>query len=135
MSPAIFMAVLLTAVALSYLWGERDEHMACATMVFASFLTPLAASYTFSSAELTIFAIDVVVLAILVVISLYSDRYWTLFAAGFQLANVSVHLGIIVSPLIVPAAYANALAIWSYLVVTALITGILFERRSLRYEK
>ena len=135
MSPAIFMTILLLLVVLSWQRGGRDEHLAAIILLFASFLTPMLVHQDFHQAECAVLAIDAVVLVSLCFISLKSDRYWPLFAAGWQLVNVAVHLTMLISPAVLPAAYANALAIWSYLVVFAPIAGIIIELQNGRRQQ
>jgi hypothetical protein len=67
--------------------------------------------------------------AALATIALQSRAFWPMWAAGLQLGALAVHLAAAKMPAMVPAAYAETLAIWSYAVLGALALGTWWEAR------
>lgn len=121
----------LTVVLIAVVWakGRRDEKSTAAFLITASLISPLVSPRHFYGPEAGIVTIDLFVLAWLTGMALVSDRFWPLFAAGFQLDGVAVHLAQIVTPDGVGHAYANAEVFWAYPVYFALIIGSIVEAR------
>lgn len=126
----LFFGVLCLTVFLAVKFGGRDERIAAAALVVATALTPLLLHHRYVSAELGVLGVDVALFAVLLAITLRSDRFWPIWAAGFQLCGVFVHLGAMIWNNMAPAAYAEMLGIWSHLVMYSLIGGVMLEART-----
>ncbi|MEO7655017.1 MAG: hypothetical protein ABIS23_04955 [Sphingomicrobium sp.] len=96
------------------LWkGTRDARiigLTCLVAAFASY--PLMTGY--AGVEITVLAVDLLVLALFVYVALGSDRFWPLWIAGLQLTTVVGHALKLMSGDLVPLAYAVALRFWAY---------------------
>lgn len=122
--------VLMACCLYAGLFGKRPERIGAALVFGASMLTWLAqqfAGHNHVGFEAGIFAIDVVMLACLMVLALRVDRFWPLWAAGFHLIGVSTHAAVLANANTAPIAYAHALGIWGYAVLIALAAGTWYE--------
>ena len=58
-----------------------------------------------------------------------SDRFWPLYAAGFQIVGTTIHLARLVDSGVFHSAYAFAQIFWAYPVLLALAAGTWLEAR------
>ena len=123
----LFLVVTLALVAVVAARGRSDERASAATLVLASLLSPLVSAHRFHAPELGVMLVDLAVLAWLVRVALTSDRFWPLWAAGFQVVGVTIHLARLVAPDIWVLAYSNAEIFWAYPVYFALMIGAATE--------
>lgn len=123
----LFLSALGVAVFVAFWHGGRDERAAAIALLAATAITPVALSHGYASPEFGVVIVDLAVFAILAMIALRSQAFWPMWAAGFQLCALSVHLAAAQMPHMMPAAYAETLAIWSYPVLAALGFGTWFE--------
>ena len=70
-----------------------------------------------------LFALDSCALIALIVIALFSDRFWPLYMAAFQVPVVATHIASMVDPKIVTQAYALAQGFWIYPMLIVLLVG------------
>lgn len=123
----LFVMTLIMVCALVAWRGGFDERMAAAAITLASFLSPLVSVNGYVGIELGVVIVDAGLFFALAAISLRSRAFWPMWAAGFQLCALAGHLAAAKSHAMVPAAYAETLAIWSYAVILTLLLGTLFE--------
>jgi len=123
----IFLVALVSVTALSFRHGGRDEMLAAIAIVSATFLTPIVQGYGFTEPEMGIVLVDIALFLALTALAMRSSAFWPMWAAGFQLCALSVHLAAAQMPHMMPAAYAETLVIWSYPVLAALGFGTWFE--------
>ena len=102
-------------------------------MLLAALASPLVETNAFVQAEIGILLIDGSLLAYLLVLALRSDRFWPMWAAGFQIVGTSIHGASIADPAIWPFAYATAQVFWSYPVLFSLLFGSWVEARHRAY--
>lgn len=122
----LFNSIVLASGIFAFLAGEKPERIGAALLIGATALTWAAFRIfgTFYSAtEIGVFGVDCALLIGLSVLALRADRYWPIWAAGFQGVGVLTHLATLTGAAIVPLAYAHALNIWSYLVILSLVLG------------
>lgn len=96
--------------------GGRDERIAAACLLIATYSTALVASpmaLRFQQVEMPIMLVDGAFFLVLLGISLRSEKFWPLWLTAMQGLTVLSHLAPYV-PHVLPWAYGNALAIWSY---------------------
>lgn len=122
-----FIFGMLAACGIAAWWGGRDERLAALALALASLITPLAVSRHWAGPELGVILVDGALFAALVYIAIGSKAFWPMWAAGFQLCGLAVHLAAAISPKMLPAAYAETLAVWSYAVIVTLLVGTLLE--------
>lgn len=133
-SPAyfIFILVLVTVFALAIVLGGREERLAALALALAAILSPMVLSHGFAGPEVGVVLVDAALFATLAGIAMRSRSFWPMWASGFQLCALAGHLAAAKSPSMLPAAYADTLAIWSYAVMVTLGAGILVERQERR---
>ena len=73
--------------------------------------------------------VDAGLLLYLVWLAMRSDRFWPLYAAGFQVVGTTIHVARFADPNIFHAAYAFAQVFWAYPVLLALAAGTWLEAR------
>ncbi len=129
MGPAfiVFVAALLLVCAFAALRGGADERLAATAIAIAAVTSPLVPSHGFAGPELGIVLVDAGVFVVLAGIAMRSRAFWPMWAAGFQLCALAGHLAASQSPTMLPAAYADTLAIWSYAVIVTLALGTIVE--------
>lgn len=131
MTPA-FLAFILGMVAICSLAafrGGRDERLAAAALATAALASPLVVSRHFAGPELGVILVDGALFAALMYIAIGSKAFWPMWAAGFQLCGLAVHLAAAISPRMLPAAYVETLGVWSVAVLITLLLGTVLEGR------
>lgn len=123
----LYFCCLLLTVVISIVFGGRDERIGAAIVVVASVVTPLAQEHGFRREEIGIFLVDFSALLTLLWLALCSNRYWPLFAAGFQLSGITVHLVPVATSEFSAAAYGLASVSAAYLVLLAIVIGARLE--------
>lgn len=103
--------------------GRAPERIAAAACALASVVTPFVISHRWFDPQWGVLAIDLALLAVLLWLSLATDRIWVLFIAAFQLLSVVTHLAILVDHSVAPLPYRRGLVIWSYLTLVPLAWG------------
>jgi hypothetical protein len=73
--------------------------------------------------------IDSTVLVTLIAIALWSDRFWPLWAAGFQLVGSMAHVLKMIDVAFAPWGYAVAARFWSYPILLVLFIGAWRQHR------
>ena len=126
----IFFALsMLASIVLAWWKGGRDERLAATALLVGALASPILQSHSYASPEMGIVLVDIGLFAALLGIALVSKAFWPIWATGFQLCAVAVHLAAAKSPLMLPQTYAEALAIWTFPVLAALILGTWHEGR------
>ena len=116
------MALVCGAAAWRGGWEERTTAMA---FMIAWMTTLLGRDQAWIGTQWGTLAVDAVLLGFLVAVAMRSDKYWPLFAAGFQLLAVVTHVARIVDAQVGAWAYATAAVIFSQLTVFALAAGVI----------
>jgi hypothetical protein len=131
MNPAFvfFLISMLGVCAFAVLRGGRDERLGAIALAAAAIASPLAVSHSWGGPELGVVLVDLGLLAALIMLAMRSRAFWPMWAAGFQGCAVAVHLVAARSPTMLPAVYAETLAVWAYPVLAALAAGTWLETR------
>lgn len=130
-----FWTVLLTAAAAAWIWGAGPEKAVAALYVAAAVATILvrpAMSIRYGSVELSVFAIDVLLLIGLTIVVVRSDRWWTVCAMALQSLTVLAHVGRMFNPHLWRLGYQMMAewAAWPTLLLLAYGTWSAWRRRS-----
>lgn len=125
----IFTIVLFAGCGIALWKGHFSERMTAVVLLAAAFVSPLVAIGAFVVPELGILAVDASLFAFLLVLAMRSDRFWPMWAAGFQIVGTLIHVARFVDASIWPYAYATAEAFWAYPVLAALGLGTWLEAR------
>jgi cytochrome bd-type quinol oxidase subunit 2 len=128
----LFLTALAVTMGIALMHGGRDERTAAFAIMAAAILTPLSQSQDFASPEVGILAVDAMLFGVLTAVALRSRSFWPMWAAGFQMGALAIHLAAAKMPSILPAAYAESLVIWSYPVLAVVALGTWHEVRPRR---
>ncbi len=131
MNPAFvfFLLSMLGVCAYAVMRGGRDERIGALVLAAAAMGSPLVVSHQWGGPELGVVLVDIMLLAALMALAMRSRAFWPMWAAGFQACAVAVHLVAARSPTMLPAVYAETLAVWAYPVLAALAAGTWLETR------
>lgn len=130
----LFLVALFGSIAVAVRYGGRDERTGAFALLAAAVLTPILVQHSYAGPEYGIVMVDALLFMALLGIAMGSRAFWPVWAAGFQLVALAVHLAAAATPSILPAVYAEALAIWSYPVLGALAVGTYAEVRRRRWD-
>lgn len=111
---------------------ERLAAVACLLATAATVAGTLPRENDFEAAEFEVLAIDLVLLAALLVIALKANRFWPIFATASHSIAVAVHLAKAANPVLVGPVYAFASSGTSLVVLLVLWVGTMRHRRRLR---
>lgn len=131
MDALIFGIMLVSCCGFAFLRGGAPERIA-ATLLLLSAIGSLAVASreaTFSKTEWGIFAVDCALFAGLFALAMFSNRYWPLWLAAFQLVTIWSHLAFGTLAVQMPLAYAIASTIWSLPMLIILASGTQRHRR------
>lgn len=96
-----FWTVLMITAAAAWIWGGRPEKAVASMYVAAAVGTILvrpAMTIRYGSVEVSVFAIDVLLLIGLTIVVVRSDRWWTVCATALQSLTVLAHVGRMFNP-------------------------------------
>ncbi len=120
----LYNGLLIGAFGYAWLRGRREERLAAAVCVVASFASLLLLTrLRFSEIEYGILAVDLAVLAAFVAVALRSERFWPLWVSGLQMTSTVPHVLKLIDPGLMPFAYAAAETIWSYPILIIIAIG------------
>lgn len=131
----LFTLLLAGCCGYAFIAGGAPERIVAGMMIGAMMLTILcqrAPTYqNYQTVEIGVMFVDIALLCGLLLLSVFSVRYWPLWLSGLQIVQVAAHVGRIVDPRLLPLAYALVLAFWSYPMVAMLAIGTFRHRRRL----
>ena len=118
-----FVAVLLACTGAAR-WGGRTEYAGAVAMAAAAVATPIVAiGDPAAGAEYGVMVVDAVLLLVLLILALRTDRYWPMWAAAFHLTSMTIHLAKVVDAEVAWRPYLHANAFWAYPMLLALAIG------------
>lgn len=129
MITAVFLTVLFGGCGTALWKGYRDERLTAVVLLVGAFVSPMVTVGAFLVPEIGVLVVDTVLLGFLVGLAMISDRFWPMYAAGFQIVGTLVHVARFVDASIWPSAYMTAEAFWAYPVLVALGFGTWLEAR------
>jgi hypothetical protein len=129
-----FIFALLLCAAYGSAAGGRTGKAGSAIFLTATALTAAGAMLnpTWASTSYAVFAVDSGCLLLLAALAVKSNRFWPIWATGFQLVAVATHIATIWVPDIVPKAYQAILSFWSIPILWVMVAG---TRKDRRYER
>lgn len=128
----IFWTILLICCGYALLRGRKYERLAAVLFLAATVLSVVAHMYLragYSVMNAGEVAVDTTVLVALIAIALVSDRFWPLWAAGFQLVGSMAHVLKMIDVTFAPWGYAVAARFWSYPILLVLFIGVWRQHR------
>lgn len=133
----VFDVLLLVSCGYALWRGRKYERIAALVFVTATILSvlgssPLPARYVgIATGDLIV---DTGVLAALVAIALFSDRFWPLWAAGLQLVDSMSHVMKALDSEMIPSVYGAAERFWSFPILLVLLIGAWRSHRRSQHE-
>lgn len=125
----MFLIALLASCGAALWLGRNNERWTAVVLLVCAVASPAAETSEFAHPESGILVVDLLLLAYLITLALRSDRFWPLWAAGFQIVGTMIHVARLVDVSIWPNAYAVAQVFWAYPVLGALAMGTWWEAR------
>lgn len=128
----IFWAILLICCGYALLRGRKYERIAALVFIAASVISVAAHFVTdvrYLALDISDVVIDSAVLLTLIAIALWSDRFWPLWAAGFQLVGSMAHVLRMIDVTFAPWGYAVAARFWSYPILIVPFIGAWRQHR------
>ena len=128
----IFWAILLITCGYALLKGSKYERIAAGVFLLATVLSVaghLTLQVRYFALDTADVVVDSAVLVALVAIALTSDRFWPLWAAGFQLVGSMAHVLKMIDMTFAPWGYAVAARFWSYPILVVLFIGVWRQHR------
>lgn len=131
MNPAFifFLFAMLLVCSLAVMRGGRDERLGAIFLAAAAIMSAMSVTHQWGGPEIGLVLVDVGLFVALAWLAMRSAAFWPMWAAGFQLCGLAVHVVAAISPHMLPALYAESLALWAYPVLGALGLGSWFETR------
>nr|WP_047168207.1 hypothetical protein [Sphingomonas sp. Y57] len=131
----ILYGALMWGVCLyAFFRGGRAERVTAASLLVATYATALVArpmAMRFQGVEMPIMMVDGMFFLVLFGISLKSEKFWPLWLTAMQGLTILSHLAPYV-PHVLPWAYGNALAMWSYPMLVVLAFAVHSHHHSRR---
>lgn len=121
-----FFGFLLATCFSAVVRGGRPEKIAAITLLVGAIFSVSVAQplgERFADVEVGIFVIDALTLIVLLGIAIRSTRFWPLWLAAVLGAETAIHAMRLIVPGIVPVAYMNAQALWSWIAQLMLLIG------------
>lgn len=131
----LFFIYLPLACGFALTRGGLPERIASVTILAGTAATLFVAPtlpYRFRHVEPGIFAVDLAMFLIFTGLALRSTRFWPIWIAGLQGATVVMHCARLIASQVVPQAYMDAVALWSYPLIAILAIGTWRHGRRLR---
>ncbi len=125
----VFIALMLAICGYAFWKGHGDERWTALAIIVATLASGLTPVSGFAQVEFGVMAIDIGLLVFLIIVALRSDRFWPLWAAGFQVVGTTIHAASMNDTDIIPHVYAAAQSFWAYPVMAALMVGTWLEAR------
>lgn len=131
-SAFIFALVLCTLYA--GINGGRTGKAGAAIFIVATILSAAAATMnpSWATTSYGLFAVDGGCLLALIILALNSNRYWPIWAMGFQTVAVAKHMATLWIPDFVPKSYQALLSFWAIPILWVMVMG---TRKDRQYER
>lgn len=133
-----FLALFVFSVIFVALCGTRWERLGIGVVFIGSLATLAVAVIEAQDWTATVYSVlfvDLTGLLAFGYIALRSDRFWPLWVTGMQLAQLTTHMAKMASPSIVPKAYENGLAVWSWLQILVIVLATWHLRQKVQRAK
>jgi hypothetical protein len=129
-----FVGALLLSAGYASFFGGKTGRAGSFIFVMATIFTALGTllNPTWASTSYAVFAVDSGCLLALAVLAVNSNRFWPIWALGFQMVAVATHLATICIPDFVPKVYQALLSFWSIPILWVMVAG---TRKDGKYER
>jgi hypothetical protein len=126
-----FYSALLLCVAYASVNGGRTGKAGSAIFILATLLSEAAVRMNpdWAGTSLGLFAVDAGCLLALLILALMSNRFWPIWALGFQTAAVATHLATLYIPDVVPKSFQALLSFWAIPILWVMVAGTHKDRQ------
>lgn len=125
-----FWVFLLSACAIMFLFGQRDEQRFVFAVVAATLSTFVVNGVWGITTALPFVAIiDVALWIFALAYVARTDRYWPIWFAGFHLNTIATEVGSILFPGALPGLYSNLAGAWALPALGAAAYGVMKDRK------
>lgn len=126
-----FIFALLMCAGYASLFGGKTGLAGSAIFILATAMTAAGTllNPTWASTSFAVFAVDSGCLLLLAALAVNSNRFWPIWAVGFQIVAVATHVATMWIPDIVPKAYQAILSFWSIPILWVMVAGTRKDRR------
>lgn len=132
----LLYALVLPASCAFAIWrGGADERAGAAIMLVGSAVSVIFAllpAFDWAASRGGLVAVDLGVLAALLVLALRTTRFWPLWMTAFHLIGVTTHLAVLLQPSRALQAYAMLQGFWAYPMLAARVIGTAARSRGER---
>lgn len=125
----VFTALIVVSCGGALWFGRNNERWTAVALLASAAASAMLQTSNFFQPESGILLVDLMLLGFLVWLALRSDRFWPLYAAGFQAVGTTIHVARLVDTSVFHSAYATAQVFWGYPVLLALLAGTWLEAR------
>lgn len=117
-------ALILCAVYASINGGKTGK-AGSALFIIATALKAVACQMhpSWAGTYIGLFAVDIGCLLALILLALCSDRYWPIWALGFQTVAVTAHIATLSIPHILPKSFQAIVAFWAIPIFWVMVIG------------
>jgi hypothetical protein len=130
--PWIGLALTIVVCGGAFWKGDREQQLAAAGVLLSWGATVALRDPRWIGTQWGAFGSDIANLALLLVISIRTKRYWPLVAAAFQLLCVMTHVARMLDPGVRAWAYSSGQVIFTQLLLIAIGVGVLNTWRASR---
>lgn len=129
-----FTMALILCVGYASINGGRTGKAGACIFLAATALSVAAAARnpSWASTSYGLFAVDTGCLFALILLAMSSNRFWPIWALGFQTVAVATHIATMWIPDLVPASYQALLSFWAIPILWVMVTG---TRKDRQYER
>lgn len=127
----LFNFALMLCAGYASIFGGRTGRAGSLIFIAATALTLIAFSVepSWRDTSYGIFIVDLGCLIALAVLAAKTNRYWPIWALGFQTIAVATHLATMVADETVPQAYRALLSFWGIPIIIVMVLGTMKDRR------
>jgi hypothetical protein len=122
--PWLGFVVLFVVSVGAVLRGGVEERLTAMALLTNVAVTVALRDHSWPHLQWAGFAVDLLLLVLMVGIALRSPKYWPMAGAGFQLLSVLTHVAKMIDPALHQWAYITAIVIWTYLLIFSLAVGV-----------
>ena len=128
----VYYAIALATCWFAFRHGGRPERLVAAAFLLAAIVSSVlafSARPAFRSVDGALLSVDLALLAGLVAVAMFANRFWPIWISALHLLAITVHGVRAYDPTLVPWMYAAAISKIAYPMLAVLIVGTERHRR------
>jgi hypothetical protein len=130
----LFNMLLGVSALYAFVRGGAPERVVAAAMnaAIASFFAQPLAKGGYEETEIGLLLIDAALLAVLVAVALWANRFWPIWIAAFQLFALLVHIAMLYERDVLPIVYFVVISRIAYPMLLMLLIGTMLHFQRLK---